>query len=77
MLASESSPVSWQAAFVAVTYALGGTLDDARGALAAADYDEAASVTARLAHPERRVRARALALVLTAVRLELASARLS
>jgi hypothetical protein len=56
-----ADPLSFQAAFIVTTFALGDSVEDARGALSVADWALAAPLVSRLTHADRVVRARALA----------------
>jgi len=68
---------SWQASFVATTFALGDTVDAAQASLTQGDLAAAASVVAGLTHPAREVRARTLAAALGRLAVDLESARLA
>ncbi len=67
----------WQAAFVVTTVALGDSVDDARTALTPLDWAAAAGVVPGLSHPDRGVRARALASGLGQVTADIELARLA
>jgi hypothetical protein len=73
-----SSP-SWQVTFVAMTVALGDSLEDARAALGPAGWslDDVTALRASLSQAAREVRARALASALAHVALELDGAKLA
>jgi hypothetical protein len=59
-----ADPGSWQSAFVATTFAIGDTVEDARAALSPADQACAAALVKGLTHGQREVRARTLAAAL-------------
>jgi hypothetical protein len=71
------APRSWQASFVATTVALGGSVDDALGALEAGDRAVALAYAAGLRHTDRAVRARALAQALGRIAADVELARLA
>jgi hypothetical protein len=72
-----SEAPTWQAAFVATTYALGDTVHDARAALGPGDQAVAAAALTGLAHTQREVRARTLAAALGRIVADVELSRLA
>jgi hypothetical protein len=72
-----SEAPTWQAAFVATTYALGDTVQDARASLGPGDLAVAAAVLTGLAHTQREVRARILASALGRIVADIEVARVA
>jgi hypothetical protein len=68
---------TWQRAFVATTFILGDSLEDARASLGEADLAVTNGLMTALAHPERHVRARTLAAALGRIAADLETARLA
>jgi hypothetical protein len=73
---TEAPRLSWHAAFVVTTFALGGTVDDGQASLERSDLPLAANVAAGLAHPDRTRRARALAMGVAQIAADVEQARL-
>ncbi len=72
-----STQPSWQSAFVATTFAIGGSIEDARAALRPDDLTIAQAVLEGLTQPSRAGRARALAGALGRIVTDVELARLA
>lgn len=72
-----SDAPSWPAAFVAMTFALGDTLEDAMLALSPEDVSRARTLAQGLGHKDREVRARTLAAAIAQIVSDLEEARLA
>jgi hypothetical protein len=68
---------AWETSFVAMSIALGGTVDDAKAALGEAGTVEASALLLALRDPSRANRAKALATAITAITLDIERARLT
>jgi hypothetical protein len=72
-----ADPPTWQSAFVATTFALGGTAEDALASLGQGDQVLAGAVVRGLTHGQRDVRARTLAAALGRIVADLEIAKIA
>ncbi len=76
MGANDDRESLWEESFVAMSALLGESIEDAIGALPPESVDRVAGLRARLAHPDKAARAKAIAQTLQPVLRALAQTRL-